>query len=149
MKEEQKRTALELSKFLKENGCELEARFYHCKVDGYDKWEIARKVDDAIEVYRYWNEIDTRGTLVNHDEVTLIPAYDILNDICATYADKFFGEEIIKFEIGTDKNGTTVSVMVKARDARPQYILKLIRQGKKQEAEEYIKENCLFNPKNK
>jgi len=62
--------------------------------------------------------------------VKTIPAYDILNEICVKYAKKFFGSKV--------KAGITF------------VIFELIAiQNKKKEAEDYIWEHCVFNPKNK
>ena len=56
------------------------------------------------------------------------PAYDILNDLCVKYANEIFG----------DLNTLICNT-----------IFCLIKQWKKQEAEDYLREHCLFNLKNK
>ena len=57
------------------------------------------------------------------------PAYDILNDICVKYAREFFGDI--------------------RRGEYTREVLALLQRNQKQEAEDYIFEHCLFNPKNK
>lgn len=90
-------TSLELSKKLKENGCELEG---------------SRLI-----------EVDP-----NSSSMYFCASYDILYDICIEYEIEFF----VKWQRITRE------------------ILYMLQQNKPQEEiEEYIWDNCLFNPKNK
>ena len=61
----------------------------------------------------------------------IYPAYDILNDICVKYAKEFFH--------GAESYNEACAIE----------IMRLLRQNKKQKAEEVIWEHCLFNPENK
>ena len=72
--------------------------------------------------------------------------YDILNDICVKYAKEFFGEEKIEY---TDGVHLVVVWAGKKYEHSARTILSLLQQNKKQEAEDYIWEHCLFNPENK
>ena len=62
-------TSKEFSKWLKDNGCELESGYYR------------RETDGAIVIGNPKN-LSTR-----------YPAYDILNDICIRYAKEFWGSD--------------------------------------------------------
>lgn len=160
---ENKHTSLELSKKLREAGCELESeKSWYCSCLGHE-W-----IDDTNPPANQWNTQEVRA---------LYPAYDILNDICCRYADKFFGKHKVN-EYG-DKvrklTPTELSNLSKEGNTRLYYkagsrvygkqealwefteaylyhskeILVLLQQGKKEEAEKYIWEHCLFNPRNK
>ena len=72
--------------------------------------------------------------------------YDILNDLCVKYAKEMFGEDIV-YQNMIDFRGEEVFIENFKNDAI--MILELLQQNKQDEAEEYIWENCLFNPKNK
>ena len=114
-------TSLELSKWLQENGCEIEGRMYWrspAPAHGYNEWTLSG-----------YNSHCTEN----------IPAYDILNDICVKHAKEFFGDSKTCFCDACYLSNLT----------HTQHIFCLISRGKKQEAEDYIKEHCLFNPKNK
>ena len=69
--------------------------------------------------------------IIKKDGYKLLPMYDILWDICIKFSKEFFGNSKI------------------AQKGISQHILYLLQQGKQQEAEDYIYEHCLFNPKNK
>ena len=117
---ETKYTSQPLSKWLKDNGCELESEAYwaswsdHAAAEQSDCHELHWKLDDYGDY----------------------PAYDILNDICCRYADEFWGEKSVMFG---DFGAEDVAWSFHSRS-----ILFLLQQGKKQDAEEYIKEHCLF-----
>jgi len=118
-------TSLELTKKLLENGCNLESEYLQDNIDNIYTNTMPRiRISDATR----------------HDGTTVgcfYPAYDILNEICVKYAKEFFGE-------GSYRNSGETNRLVRAK-----YILYLLQQNKKQEAEDYIWENCLFNPNNK
>ncbi len=83
---------------------------------------------------------------------TDLPAYDILWDICVRYAKEFFGEHLACFSCHTRQTACECEEDAQigyTTDVHPHNILSLLQQGKKQEAEDYIWEHCLFNPKNK
>lgn len=82
-----------------------------------------------------YSEFGEGFLLINRDELATdkyYQAYDILNDICVKYAKEFFGK----------KNGSI-------NGHASGIILTMLKQNKRQEAEDYIWEHCLFNPKNK
>ena len=60
------------------------------------------------------------------------PAYDILNDICVKHIKEFWG---------IDKRGVNGW-------ARACMVMELMVRGRKEEAEKYIWDTCLFNPAN-
>lgn len=131
-------TSLELSKKLKENGCRLgTSKFF--KIDTFsDDREYILYLDNTISHTDY-----TNGS---------IGAYDILWDICVKYAKEFFGtrkEEGMYTEL--DKEGTKMHFDKYGDEIEEPYrihtkhILKLMQDGKKEEAEDYIWQNCLFN----
>lgn len=74
--------------------------------------------------------------------------YDILWDICIKYAKEFFGEKILSEEVRFNYEKTKIF-----QSSISQYtktILTMIQNNIPQkEIENYIWENCLFNPKNK
>lgn len=128
---ENKYTSLELSKKLAEAGCDLKgsARWFEDK-------ESCGFIPKHVAFFN-WQK-----------ECSLYESYDILNDICVKYAKEFFGEEIIKDHIQFG-NGTGVVTEVPAYLYLSREILYLMQEGKKQEAEKYIWDNCKFNKANK
>jgi len=114
-------TSLKLSKLLFDNGCELESDFCWAKTPENDKEEIINNLSVP-------------------DCSTFIPAYDILNDICVKFAKEFFRiKEIVPY--GNEFYQEHVNIIASN-------IIRFLQQNKKQEAEDYIWEHCLFN-KNK
>lgn len=125
---EQNYTSLGLSQKLAEAGCELESKlhwFVPCFENHYflDQAYVAEEEDDD-----------------HHEKRD--KAYDILNDICCRYAPQFFGEGFTEKEIKGVKVKPLTYNLVAIR------VLSLLQRNKKQEAEDYIWSNCLFNPKN-
>ena len=136
-------TSLSLSKWLYENGCRLESSTFWVEEDG--EWELEDK--------EYWETVDGEwgscrsirtkdkcecsycedGDTNDSRNVIGIRAYDILNDICIKYAKQFFGAE--------SEGDRDLS------DAHTMVVYMAIKNGDKKGAEEYIKENCLFNKK--
>lgn len=86
-------------------------------------WSYSMKGSENDEWYLV-DKSEIKNYVMSH------AAYDILNDICVKYANEFFpgGKEY--------NESCAISIMKK------------LRNGKKQEAEDYILEHCLFNPKN-
>jgi hypothetical protein len=113
-------TSLELSKWLKENGCKLK--------HGYE-WNDGKLIKKGTRLY-------AGGGLVNKPPKTIYPAYDILNDLCVRYAKEMFGEKIVG------------EVDQYAWQWRTNMILISLQQRNKQKTEDYIKKHCLFNPNN-
>ena len=70
-----------------------------------------------------------------------IPAYDILNSLCVKYAKEMFGDKM--------KRAGCRRCLVYVGYDMTNIIISLLQQNKQDEAEEYIWEHCLFNPKNK
>ena len=118
-------TSLELSKKLKEGGFEKAFSVYYGLWDSRPKtrgWKLMG-FDECCDDFRKMD----------------YAAYDILNDLYVRYAKEMFGKDDIELsECHFCPNGT------KSHD-----VFELMQQRKKQEAEDYIWENCLFNPKNK
>ena len=119
--DEQNYTSLELSKKLAEGGCRLESAYRHQETE----WEGG--YDGRAVVVRNW------------------PKYDILNDICVKHSKKFFGENYL----GSIDNYKKESECVFSWSFHSEQVFSLRQQNKKQEAEDYIWEHCLFNPKNR
>lgn len=145
---EQNYTSLELSKKLHEAGCELRS---------------SQPMNDSWWVYEPNGGLRTNGfkwqlrhgVRTMHKEYSYVPAYDILWDICVRYSRQFFGEEDYYCyecrERILDKDGCqnmrceTDNAEEVACLHHSLWILELLQQGKKQEAEDYIWEHCLFN----
>ena len=122
-------TSLKLSKLLAENGCgfrETKAfmkcdRKYAKDEDGNIDYKL-KEVDDY-----YFGDISIIGSGWCEE---VIPAYDILNDLCIKYAKEMFGD-------------------TQVLDLHTQYILSTLQLGNQSRAEDYIFEHCKFNPNNK
>ena len=124
-----KYTSLELSKKLFEAGCPIESDYHWVDMGAGGPSLYIQLSSDTRNSYT--NLFDLRsGEKYDTSEIYRnieFDSYDILNDICVEYSKKFFGNE--KF--------------------RSSAIMHLLQNNKKQEAEDYIWKNCLFNPKNK
>lgn len=126
--EEQKRTSQELSKWLKENGCELES----------DVWWGREKKEDNLKLCFDNNHYD------DENYIPIYNAYDILNDICVKYKEQFWGEIQVNDYDDPVKDWPSIKYQYHTHE-----ILSLLQKGKKDAAETHIKKYCLFNPKNK
>ena len=122
-----KYTSLKLAKKLAENWCELESEYAYYG-DYVSEIEYFLSHDWSIEQWR-----------------KLIPAYDILNDICVKHAKEFFGEDDIDVSNSALYRITHLPAWVYVSEN----ILSLLQQWKKQEAEDYILKHTIFNPNNK
>ena len=125
--------SLKLSKLLADNGFK--------GIGGIENWWCKIDKNHCI-ILKVW-EIN--------NEKKLFPAYDILNDLCVKYAKEMFGEEKnsehkLFMRIGEDEYPDTNWTMLNYHSIS---ILILLQQNKKDKAEEYLWEHCLFNPKNK
>ena len=124
-----KYTSLKLSKLLHDNGCKLESEMTY----NTDKAYINQKD-------MYMLEKKNSASVKAGYSTDMFPAHDILNDICVKYAKEFFE--------GTDMSGYNEPSFY-PENYYPEQILRLLQDNEKQEAEDYIWEHCLFNPKNK
>jgi len=105
-------TSLELSKRLSDAGCELRSEYWH--MSGHE--QLVPKQEFGFEAM-------LEGKLI-------YPAYDILNDICVEYKNKFFGNNAKAWKVTEE-------------------ILAMTQMSPtKQEVEDYIWKHTLFNPKN-
>lgn len=136
-------TSLELSKKLHEAGCEFESEYRHVKYgeDGYGRIGFIREGDEIPDFL---------------GECEHYPAYSYY-DILVTYAKEMFGEECVCAFTGTkggisecDPWHSTNCCCDNYIDEMNEYeyhtrtILDLLQQGKKEEAEKYIWEHCVF-----
>jgi len=93
-----------------------------------------------------WKLMKYDGKIIWYDCVQL---FDILNDLCVKYAKELFGgsryylrgEETFD---GEDCNNE-VDIEIPVYAYYSQQIIKLLQQGKKEEAEKYLYDNCVFN----
>jgi hypothetical protein len=123
-------TSLELSQKLIDSGCKLIALNYYVK-------DVSLILPTKKGGKFRKKEFIRLSSFMDEDEKSP-PAYDILNDICVKYAKEFFGKDDgIDDPFEYSKRGHT------------ERILGFLQQDKKQDAEDYIWEHCLFNPKNK
>jgi len=132
---ERTHSSLELSKWLKEK------RF--CKKS---KYTISGHniINGAPTVYKYF-ERNNREDVLEFE----YPAYDILNDLCVTHAKKLFGEEMLKWtELSENKKFYQQFKMPffanEMCEFVPMIVMQLIKQGRKEEAEQYIMDNCIL-----
>jgi len=138
-------TSLALSKKLKDCGLESEYMWEQWNRHGGKKgWELSL------------------SEMTLKDEVTY-PAFDILNDICVKYAKEFFGRDKTYFAVIGESGGYEADdVYLNWKEGDDNFeedyldelddyqyhtteILRLLQRGKKQEAEHYILEHCLFD----
>lgn len=127
-------TSLKLSKLLKENGCDLQPKFAN-RIE-YDSpcWY---KVFKSFDISKFKIEISRERPYYDEDyELSpeiIVPAYDIIYDICIKKPKKFFTtKKTLNYKYFTNK------------------IFEMVRDGASQKRiEDYIWDNCLFNPKNK
>ena len=135
--------SLETAKQLKEWGCNLSSKYIWQWIDSvlesdlaklsldYDNlflWEIQNWIflteyEDIREKYR----INIKENTIYTEKAN---SYHLLEDICVRYAKEFWGDEEQEWY-------------------HTYNIMDLLQHNKKQEAEQYILDNCLFNPKNK
>ena len=128
-------TSLKLSKLLLDNGFE-----------GRSKNLYVRYLEEVVIV-----NIDYQNV---GDGIVIANTYDTLNDLCLKFSKELFGEELVCQGCGVKDSPFNYCPCGSTREVknylyRGQYIFALLQQNKIDEAEEYIWENCLFNPKNK
>jgi len=126
-------TGFELSKKIFNAGYRLKSDCVWTKTADLNQPELKKRSELEFQgADTYYDELDDR--FESNYYCIKIPAYDILNDICVKYAKEFFGEE-------------------KLCDLAYGYhsieVLNLLQQNKKEEAEKYIWENCLFHKNHK
>ena len=123
-----KYTNKETSKQLKEWGCLLESdKSWYAKWNSFDMYDIPPNFNLGISRQDTYERIENGIESYKRE----YPAYDLLWDVCIKYALQFFGEQIFV----TQK---------RARD-----MLDLLGNKKIKEANEYLLEHTIFNPKNK
>ena len=117
-------TSFEFSKKLFENGCRLKTHKF---------WRYYRdfKLKDGYPTE--FGRIEISNNVIYN-----FACFDILWDICLKYAKEFFGDEVCSiFSFEKD---------IEAYYFYPQQIFTMFQNGKtKEEIEEYIWDNCLFN----
>lgn len=160
-------SSLNLSKKLKEAGCGL---IQPCEQNKfcYDKpcWY---KVFKGSDEKNFKIELGEEGSPYYNEDYDLspeviVPAYDILWDICVRYTKEFFGEEAgcpycfsKNYEIQKRKGFNYCNHCNKdfiyishSHQYHSEKILLMLQQNRPQkEIEVYIWDNCKFNPKNK
>jgi len=129
---EQTLVSFDLARYLYVNGCNLPTEF--CWISIKNK----RFLVPTKCVYGY-------------DCEYAYPAFDLLNDICVRHSEKFFGGEEREIETfsASFSWGGCFSNVEKCNRVHSIVILDSMRDGQKQEAEEYFLEHTIFNPKNK
>ena len=136
-----KHTSLQLSKKLNDAGVKGESEMY---------WENIEKTDFILTTKEALLEIVPNGEGWTYLEEgsyrgNVIPAYDILNDLCCRFAKELFGEGDICEPHKKDFGGEHDDCQEPKWEYRTRKILSLLQQGKKEEAEKYLWENCVFN----
>ena len=111
-------TSLEFSKWLHEKGFRKPAKYAH-----------DTKRNRIMDIDTLTSDFTREETM---ETMKLYYAYDILNDLCNTYAKELFGEE------------ATQEVDVPAYISVSENILYLMREGKKEVAEQHFKDNCIL-----
>lgn len=137
-------TSLGLSMRLVCAGCELESKYWYIK----DKGDIFLAESSVV--------VDLLNPKLGFEKVC--NAYDLLNDICCKYADKFFSTEDVCWRCGKSYKEWYEEIGYNYCDACrrcehnkkrwefvSKHILELMQQGKKTDAELYIWQNTLFN----
>ena len=147
---EERFTSFELSKKLAEAGCKLESE---CS------WRIY-SFDNKEPQIELWDKKDGCIVRINSTSLKLVPAFDILNDICVRYADKFFHSEAVCWKCGKSYDDwieigynyceacRRCEHNKKGWEFISKQILELMQQNKKQEAEDCIWNSTLFNINN-
>lgn len=110
----------------------------------YISLETAKKLKEwgcELQSEKYWH-IGKVFSFISDDkepDITMrsIPAYHILEDICCRYASEFFGN-----------NKFSINEPLRARIVHAQEIIRMLQREDFQDAEKYILDNCIFNPKN-
>jgi hypothetical protein len=121
----------------------------------YTSFELSKKLWDngcrRLIPKMYWTSkkeqcnYNSSWTMFNSFNGICYPSYDILWDICIQSPKEFFGEELQVFD---NDNGYIYAE--RADIAHPKRIFEMILEGVEQEVvEQYIWENCKFNPLNK
>ena len=166
-------TSLKLSKLLADNGFEGESeKRWVLSKSAYDDnkpiWYLTTEKQTKLFTFykrpRSSNYKFGKMNLIakcDYEVISeIIYAYDILNSLCVKYAKKMFGES--GYYSGNKFTG--IKSMREAYDRVDEFedglffksfeeiaesIFHSIKQNKQDEAEEYIWNNCLFNPNNK
>lgn len=145
-----------LAEWLKERGCEIESTAYYYRCRGGSNVRLKDCVWEEWEFVE--GRIDWEAMIVddgiNPREEQCLPAYSWY-DILVTYSKEFWGEEGY-YDISTNKFTGMVSVTQidtlkhggkiywNSPAEMTEGLLYLLRQGKTQEAEGYVKKHSLF-----
>jgi hypothetical protein len=154
-------TSLKLSKLLAANGCELESEMYwQPKMTGVRPTTCAE--NECTRNDNHWHQPNAYGEdmgLVHLPDTIVLSgfrAYDILNDLCTKYAKEVWGERTICGNCIVAPERPAAFCLVHAESTRKVLrtkgswvILELLQQGKQEEAEQYLWEHTILNPKNK
>ena len=130
-------TSLKLSKKLKENWFEGEYKYVWAKFKRRKDYNSGG--DTYVKNRCKWKLVSSTS-IPGRDKT---PAYDILNDLCVKYAKEMFGER------REEAMGFGAINYIEGYETHTANVLYFLQQDKQQEAEDYLWENCLFNPKNK
>ena len=122
---------------LKEWGCDVESKY---------EW-IETYVATDYEPMIGQDIVPKGQNLGGDDHQVICPAYNLRDIICdPEMAKKFFGERRYITPAGIERSCSCLECGV---DEITGSILRLLHQNKEEEAEKYLLENCIFNPKNK
>jgi len=130
------------AKQLKDWGCELKSNLMHSKFMGCAENKEFKLNDHFTE--EYINNFNNKYSTT----FKFYYAYHILEDICVKYAKEFFGEDE-RVVIVETCNFAHHEIEKKYIPGHTAYIIDLLQQNKKEEAEQYLLSKCIFNPKNK
>lgn len=140
-------SSFELSKKLFEAGCNFDSEYV------WDKIEGRKECPNNNHIFNL-NKKDGRLIipLINKTNETYIkyPAYNLLWDVCVKYAKEFWGEELVCENCSwTEKYCQCPDDMyyeyIDSYQFHTRIISELLHQNKKQDAEDYIWQHCLFN----
>ena len=142
-----KYTSQSLSKWLQEKGFKGESDYYYVRQNQAVPPVIINK-EGLERLKKNWGNN-------NIGHIEYYPAYDILNDLSVKYAKELFGDALYPLEFDgkyiywKGDNGHQYRPHLPAYKFHSSVILKLLQQGKKEEAEDYIRSNCVFTLGNK
>ena len=126
-------TSLELSKKLYEGGCKIKSEYYQFELKDGQTF-----IDKLDKKRLEWLRMYHKGKWKSY------PAYDLLWDVCVKHARQFFGEDAKE---GLDYC-PECGIFISGYKSHALRIYNLVNNNKKQEAENYLWANCLFNKEN-
>ena len=130
--------SLEAAKQLKEWGCDVESTH---------SWSVDRAFIDDEHMYTVC--INNSDAVKKGYAIDLYPAYDLRDIICnGEMAKAFFGTSEVIY--GVEECAECSNTHFSSKHFHcPNHMAILLKQNRKQEAEEYLLEHTIFNPKNK